>query len=98
MVTDLIGKRADEVAALINDGGGSAIALKADVGIEAEVEAAVAKAVETYGRLDIMFANAGKAVTGSARSRSRTSARPTSTTSTTWSTRASSSPASTPPG
>jgi NAD(P)-dependent dehydrogenase (short-subunit alcohol dehydrogenase family) len=64
VVTDVIGRRADEVAALINDGGGSAIAVKADVGIEAEVEAAVAKAVETYGRLDIMFANAGKAVNG----------------------------------
>jgi NAD(P)-dependent dehydrogenase (short-subunit alcohol dehydrogenase family) len=64
VVTDVIGRRADEVAALINDGGGSAIAVKADVGVEAEVEAAVAKAVETYGRLDIMFANAGKSVNG----------------------------------
>jgi NAD(P)-dependent dehydrogenase (short-subunit alcohol dehydrogenase family) len=80
---------------LINDGGGSAVALKADVGIEAEVEAAVAKAVEVYGRLDIMLANAGKAVNGFGTTAFEDSARPILTTSTTRSTRACSSQAST---
>ncbi|MDO8361688.1 MAG: SDR family oxidoreductase [Actinomycetota bacterium] len=64
VVTDLIEQRAEIVAATINDEGGSALGLRADVTVEAEVEAAVAAAVAKYGRLDIMFANAGKAVPG----------------------------------
>ncbi|MDO8390369.1 MAG: SDR family NAD(P)-dependent oxidoreductase [Actinomycetota bacterium] len=64
VVTDLIEQRANVVAAQINDEGGKALSLKADVTREAEIEAAVAAAVAKYGRLDIMFANAGKAVPG----------------------------------
>ncbi|KAI0824637.1 short-chain dehydrogenase [Trametes gibbosa] len=37
----------------------SAAAVRADVGIEADIKAAVDKAVELFGRLDIMFNNAG---------------------------------------
>ena len=43
---------------------GRAIGLRADVGVEADVEAAVRATVEEYGRLDILFANAGKPVEG----------------------------------
>jgi len=64
VVTDIIADRAEAVAAKINKQGGSAIAIKVDVGIESEVESAVTQAVATYGRLDVMFANAGKAVEG----------------------------------
>lgn len=64
VVTDVVEQRANIVAATINDEGGSAIALKADVGVEADVKAAVEAAVAKYGRLDIMFANAGKAPAG----------------------------------
>ena len=64
VVTDVVEQRAHVLAALINDEGGKAIGLKADVSVEAEVEAAVAAAVAKYGRLDIMFANAGKAPAG----------------------------------
>lgn len=39
--------------------GGTAIAIGADVAIEAEIEAAFRKIVEHYGRLDILCANAG---------------------------------------
>jgi NAD(P)-dependent dehydrogenase (short-subunit alcohol dehydrogenase family) len=64
VVTDLVERRARDVAEQITGKGGTAIGLKADVTVEAEVEAAVAAAVAEYGRLDIMFANAGKAVNG----------------------------------
>ena len=59
VVTDLIEDRTKKVAAEITDAGGTAIGMKADVTIEAEMEAAVRAAVDAYGRLDIMFANAG---------------------------------------
>lgn len=64
VVTDLIERRAVAVAAEITEAGGQAVAVKADVTIEAEVEAAVALAVSTWGRLDIMLANAGRGVEG----------------------------------
>jgi len=64
VVTDVIEQRAHVVAAQINDEGGKALAVKADVGVEADIEAAVAATVAKYGRLDIMFANAGKAPAG----------------------------------
>lgn len=64
VVTDVIESRTELVAKEIADAGGTAIALKADVGVEAEVEAAVKAAVDEYGRLDIMFANAGCAPEG----------------------------------
>lgn len=43
----------------IRQNGGEAIAIKVDVGNEAEVEAAFRKVVETFGRLDILVSNAG---------------------------------------
>jgi NAD(P)-dependent dehydrogenase (short-subunit alcohol dehydrogenase family) len=64
VVTDLIEQRALDVATQINDKGGKAVGLKADVKVEAEVAAAVDKAVESFGKLDIMFANAGRAPAG----------------------------------
>jgi NAD(P)-dependent dehydrogenase (short-subunit alcohol dehydrogenase family) len=64
VVTDEIEKRAKDAAEEIADAGGSAIGRKADVTIETDVAAAVQAAVDEYGRLDIMFANAGKAPAG----------------------------------
>lgn len=58
-VTDIVDRRAKETAALVQDQGGDAIAIKADVTVEAEVAAAVDATVEHYGTLDVMFANAG---------------------------------------
>jgi NAD(P)-dependent dehydrogenase (short-subunit alcohol dehydrogenase family) len=43
----------------INREGGRAVALAADVSSPQQVEAAVGKLVDTWGRLDIVFANAG---------------------------------------
>lgn len=43
----------------ITDAGGTAQAVQMDAGSEADVEALVAKSVETYGGLDAAYANAG---------------------------------------
>ncbi len=48
-----------ETASLIEDAGGSAMALRCDVSKEEDVAAAIAAAVEQFGRLDIMFNNVG---------------------------------------
>ena len=50
---------ADETARMIADAGGTAVALRMDAGLEGDVEKAVALAVERFGGLDVMFANAG---------------------------------------
>jgi NAD(P)-dependent dehydrogenase (short-subunit alcohol dehydrogenase family) len=47
------------VVAEVDKAGGRAIGLKADVTVEAEMDAAVDAAVAEFGRLDVMFANAG---------------------------------------
>lgn len=56
------GRRQAEIAATvaaITAAGGRATAIRTDVTIEAEVAALVAATVQTYGRLDIAFNNAG---------------------------------------
>ncbi|MBN8417388.1 MAG: glucose 1-dehydrogenase [Verrucomicrobia bacterium] len=52
------------VVAEIKAGGGEAAFVKADVAVEADVAALVAKTVATYGRLDVAFNNAGVELTG----------------------------------
>ena len=64
VVTDAVEARAKSVADAIAASGGNAIGRRADVADEADVEAAVAAAVAEWGRLDIMFANAGRAPAG----------------------------------
>jgi len=49
----------EDTVKTIRDAGGVAIFVKCDVSNEKEVEALVAKTVETYGRLDCAFNNAG---------------------------------------
>ncbi len=53
------------VVAEIKSAGGEATFVKADVAVEADVAALVAKTVATYGRIDIAFNNAGVELTGS---------------------------------
>ncbi len=48
-----------ETARMVTDAGGKALSLTGDVGEEREIEAAVAKTVQTFGGLHIAFANAG---------------------------------------
>jgi len=64
VATDVVEKRALDIAGQINDKGGTASGIKVDVGVEAEVESAMAEAVAHFGRIDIVFANAGKPVEG----------------------------------
>lgn len=52
------------VVAEIKAAGGEATFVKADVAVEADVAALVAKTVATYGRLDVAFNNAGIELTG----------------------------------
>ncbi|KTT70566.1 SDR family NAD(P)-dependent oxidoreductase [Sphingomonas endophytica] len=49
----------DETARLIRDAGGAAEPIRIDAGDEADVTRAVALAVERFGGLHVMFANAG---------------------------------------
>src|SRR5262249_58397414 len=51
-------EEAQKVVAEIEMAGGRAFAFKADVSQEAEVQAMFARAVETYGALDILVNNA----------------------------------------
>ncbi len=58
----LAARREDELIeafAEIERSGGTATALRADVSVAADVEAAVAHAIATYGRLDFCVNNAG---------------------------------------
>ncbi|MBD2561583.1 MULTISPECIES: SDR family oxidoreductase [Nostoc] len=58
----VVGRRMDEgeeTVRLIQEAGGEAIFVQADVTKEADVKAMVDKAVDVFGRLDIAFNNAG---------------------------------------
>src|SRR5829696_4752409 len=48
-----------QTARLVEQAGGRALAVRCDVSRDAEVRAALDKAVETFGRLDYAFNNAG---------------------------------------
>ncbi|HTK64644.1 MAG TPA: SDR family NAD(P)-dependent oxidoreductase [Pseudonocardia sp.] len=62
---DVSAERVAAVVAQINAGtGGAAVGVTADVRDEEQVAAAVAKAVDEFGRLDVMYANAGIMVPG----------------------------------
>ena len=52
-------EEAEAIAREVRDGGGEAIAVRADVSEERDVERLVAAAVEAFGRLDVLVANAG---------------------------------------
>ena len=50
---------ADETARLITEAGGTAKAIRIDAGLEEDVIRTVALACDSFGGLDVMFANAG---------------------------------------
>ena len=59
VVADIVVTGGEETVRLIKAAGGEAVFIKADVSKAAEVEALVKKTVETHGRLDCAFNNAG---------------------------------------
>jgi 3-hydroxybutyrate dehydrogenase len=58
-IADADGDGARQVAAELNRRGGHAIAVMVDVTSEAQVDAAMASVVESFGRIDILVSNAG---------------------------------------
>jgi meso-butanediol dehydrogenase/(S,S)-butanediol dehydrogenase/diacetyl reductase len=61
VVADLSGTRAEQVRGEIVAAGGRAAAIKIDASDPAAFEAAVRMAIDSFGRLDVMFNNAGMA-------------------------------------
>jgi NADP-dependent 3-hydroxy acid dehydrogenase YdfG len=53
------GDRLDALAAALQQRGGRALAVRADVTSDADMRAFVGRTVETFGRLDVMICNAG---------------------------------------
>jgi NAD(P)-dependent dehydrogenase (short-subunit alcohol dehydrogenase family) len=58
-VADINDEGGEETVEMIRNSGGSAIYIHTDVSMSTEVEKMVSKTVETYGRLDCAFNNAG---------------------------------------
>ncbi|MGO9702114.1 MAG: SDR family oxidoreductase [Xanthobacteraceae bacterium] len=59
VVTDTDERGGQETLRMLRAGGGEGLFVRADVSIEADVEAMIAKTVEAYGRLDCAVNNAG---------------------------------------
>lgn len=64
VIVDLSGKRAEAVRSEINDAGGRSISLKGDVAVPETFSTAMDLTMGTYGKLDILFNNAGLAEPG----------------------------------
>ena len=64
VVTDVSPSRTEGTTALVTQSGGDAIGVPMDVSDEAAVEAGVQAAVDRFGRLDVLFANAAIAEPG----------------------------------
>src|SRR4051794_15743064 len=59
VTSDVVHGRAQDVARDVIDAGGDAVAIDADVRSEADMDRLVRAAVDGFGRLDVMHANAG---------------------------------------
>ena len=59
VVSDVVPSRAQAVAKEIVENGGTAIGIDADVRSEADMDNLVATTVDHYGRIDVMWGNAG---------------------------------------
>ncbi|BBZ70570.1 MULTISPECIES: SDR family NAD(P)-dependent oxidoreductase [Mycobacterium] len=59
VTSDVVTGRAQRVAQEVIDAGGQAVWIDADVRVEADMERLVATTVERFGRVDVMWGNAG---------------------------------------
>jgi len=59
IVNDVVADAGEETARGIRDAGGKAIFVKADVSKEKEVKHLVARSIEAFGRIDVLYNNAG---------------------------------------
>ena len=59
VVADVNEDGAEAVAAAIRDSGGRALGVACDVSVRSSIRGAIERAVEEFGRLDVMFNNAG---------------------------------------
>ena len=59
ITSDIVPGRADNVAKEVEAAGGHAVGVDADVRSEPDIERLVATTLDTFGRIDVMFANAG---------------------------------------
>jgi NAD(P)-dependent dehydrogenase (short-subunit alcohol dehydrogenase family) len=57
--SDVVPGRAQAVAKEVEAAGGTSYGIDADVRIEADIERLVGEAIEKFGRIDVMWANAG---------------------------------------
>ena len=59
VIADLSGKRAEKVASEIKSAGGKAALIKMDASDPEGIQATIRCAIDNFGRLDVMFNNAG---------------------------------------
>jgi meso-butanediol dehydrogenase/(S,S)-butanediol dehydrogenase/diacetyl reductase len=59
VIADMNGEKAEAVAADLKSQGHRALAVTVDVAERSQVQAAIEKTVEAFGKLDVMFNNAG---------------------------------------
>lgn len=59
IVTDMVADAGEETAHGIREAGGKAIFVKADVSKEDEVKHMVARGIDEFGRIDVLYNNAG---------------------------------------
>src|SRR5579859_4083496 len=59
IVTDVLADEGEETAQAIRDAGGKVLFVKADVSKEDEVKHMVARGIDAFGRIDILYNNAG---------------------------------------
>ena len=64
VIADIDDVGAKETVAMVEDSGQAAIAVHADVSQRADVDSMVAAAVDTYGRLDVLYNNAAVRMSG----------------------------------
>lgn len=59
VITDIASEAGEKTAQRIRSAGGQAIFIRANVASEAEVEQMIAAAIKTFGRIDVLYNNAG---------------------------------------